>query len=100
MISFSVSNLLPTCLDQVSYKLVETFKLSDSDQGDASDLSTIINLGSWMLHRCFGRLGVPITPCGGFHSMDDRDMQVHTPSAVNSLFGFIYTTCIARKIIQ
>jgi hypothetical protein len=32
--------------------------------------------GDWVLHKCLSRLGVPMTPSGGFHRMDSRDPGV------------------------
>jgi len=29
--------------------------------------------GAWVLDRCLGRLGLPLTPHGGFHQLDERD---------------------------
>jgi hypothetical protein len=78
LMSSHVIDLLPACLSQASFALESNFNLPSKEGTDANsmDFGTMVNLGSWLVHRCFGRLGVPMTPSGGFHSFDERDMQV------------------------
>lgn len=52
---------LPQCLNQALSTL--------------STLTDMLTKGSWLLHMCIGRLGIPLTPNGGFHSMG-ADTQV------------------------
>jgi hypothetical protein len=52
--------------------------------------------GTWLLHQCLARFGVPLTPNGGFHSMGAKE-QVFALSA--HIFIFIAYLLISLSLL-